>query len=107
MRKSPPKKRLKTRGLAFWKIVTDEFTLTDGDCELLLVACELLDRAQQCRELLEKDGLTIVDRFNQTKSHPALEGERQSLLAFIKVRRELGLDVAPEESRGPLPRGYS
>jgi len=52
------------------------------------------------------EGLTVKDRFGQTKGHPAVEIERQSLLAFVRIRRELGLNVEPPDSRPPLPRGY-
>ena len=62
--------------------------------------------AQEARKLIEQEGLTFKDRFGQTKSYPAVEVERQSLLAFVRIRRELGLDVEPPDSRPPLPRGY-
>lgn len=104
--KSKVPKHLEKRGRAFWVLVCDEFALEASDLPLLLACCELLDRADEARQKVLNEGLTIVDRFGQTKTHPAVEIERQSLLAFVRIRRELGLDVEPPDSRPPLPRGY-
>ena len=104
--KQPPRK-LKERGKRFWKLVMVEFELSDSDQVVLVSACEMLDRAEAARKLIEKDGMTIKDRFGQTKPHPCVEVERQSHLAFVRIRRELGLDVEPPDSRpATYPRGY-
>lgn len=104
--KSPPK-QLKTRGAKYWRTVMSEFELSDSDQALLLAACQQLDRAEAARKEVESAGLTFVDRFGQTKGHPAIDIERQSLLAFVRIRRELGLDVEPPDTRpATYPRGY-
>ena len=83
-----------------------EFDLHETDQTLLVSCCEMLDRAETARILIEAEGLTFRDRFGQAKSHPAVEIERASHLTFIRLRREIGLDVEPPDSRPPLPRGY-
>ena len=93
-RKTPPTK-LKAAGKAYWRLVHAGFELDDTDETLLVLASEMLDRADGARQAIEKDGLTMTDRFDQVKPHPLIEVERQSLLAFVRIRRELGLDVDP------------
>lgn len=93
-------------GVAYWKAVCTEFDLGDDDKTLLESACIMLDRAAAARAIIDKDGVIIEDRFEQKKPHPAIDIERQSQLAFVRIRRELGLDIEPPDSRPPLPRGY-
>ncbi len=99
-------KHLADRGKAFWLDVAGVYALEDSDVPLLTACGEMLDRAQAAKEQIAKEGQTMVDRFGQVKAHPAIEIERASLLAFIRIRRELGLDAAPPDSRPPLPKGY-
>lgn len=103
--KRPPK-HLAERGRTFWAHVASAFALEDSDLPLLTAAAEMLDRAEQAKHKLAAEGMTAVDRFGQTKPHPAVEIERASLLAFVRIRRELGLDAGPADSRPPLPKGY-
>ena len=83
-----------------------EFDIADHDEPLLVACCEMLDRAEEARKKVEKEGLTVIDRFNQPKPHPAVDIECQSLLSFVRIRRELGIDAEPPDSRPLLPRGY-
>jgi hypothetical protein len=65
--------------------------------ETLRLALEALDRTEQARaELARNGGPFYVDRFGQPKTHPAAALERDSRLAALRAFRELGL--APEES---------
>ena len=91
-RPAPPK-RLRKRGRDYWRIVLDLYDLDEADQALLLAACEMLDRADSAREQVDKEGQTQVDRFGQVKPHPCIDIERQALMAFVRVRRELALDV--------------
>jgi phage terminase small subunit len=108
MTKKPKKPaHLARRGGAFWSQIVDAYDLEQHDMPLLVGACELLDRAEAARKQIDTDGLTITDRFGQMKPHPCIDTERQSLLAYIRLRRELGIDVEPPaDSRPPLLRGY-
>jgi len=69
---------------------------------LLLLAAQVWDRGQQVRAILEKVGITCLDRYGATKTHPAVAVERDSQLQFARLLRELQLDVSvPEETRSP------
>lgn len=106
MRQQNPPDHLGEAGNAYWHLVAAEYALGDDDLTLLSSACEMLDRAESARQTITSGGLIVVDRFGQSKPHPAVDIERQSRLAFVRIRRELALDVEPPASRGPLPRGY-
>ena len=69
---------------------------------LLAAACRELDRAEEARLLIRKDGGVLVkDRFKQPREHPARKVEREARITFARLVRELGLDVA--ESTAPRP----
>jgi phage terminase small subunit len=69
---------------------------------LLTKACEAWDRSERAREALAKYGMTYEDRFGAPRSRPEVAIERDSRLAFARLVRELGLDVAlPSDTRPP------
>jgi P27 family predicted phage terminase small subunit len=88
---------------AFFDYVIYEYDGFDQHhIELLTLACEAWDRAVQARELIEKDGLTFVDRHGAIKPHAAVAIEKDSRTAFARIIREIGLDVAaPNDTRPP------
>ena len=100
----PPKNLGKT-GRNYWKTVATEFQVPEDRADLLAAACVQLDRAAQAREAIARDGLTVRDKYDQVKIHPAVECERQAHLAFLRLQRELGLDVDVPETRGPRRPG--
>ena len=64
--------------------------------------CHTLDRILECREVIKKDGLFVKDRFGISKPHPAIDVERQQKILFIRILRELNLDLTTvKELRGP------
>jgi hypothetical protein len=85
-----------------------EYFLQDYHVRLLVAAGRLWDRAAECAVILEQEGPVIRDRFSQQKAHPGVEIERQSLIGFSKLLREVGLDIdRPEDPRPPTrPGGY-
>lgn len=89
-----PPKRLKAAGRKFWTAVHLDFVLESHQEPLLVAACVQLDRASQAAR-----------RYRLAKSERAKEralaGERAAQRAFLMARRELGLDSAPREQRGP------
>jgi P27 family predicted phage terminase small subunit len=101
MRTQPAPRHLSSRAKAFWRTVLDGHILEPFQLELLRRACEQLDRADQARAVLEREGLTTLDRFGQPKEHPAVAIERQAHLAIARLLRELNLDVSPPDSRPP------
>jgi P27 family predicted phage terminase small subunit len=103
--KNTPPRHLQPTTKRWWRSVVDEWVLNEHHVRILSLACEAWDRGQQAREILEREGLTYVDRFGQPTARPEVAIERDSRLAFARLVRELDLDseVTPE-SRLPSLR---
>jgi phage terminase small subunit len=99
--KSPP--GLQPSTAAWFRAVCRDFVLEDHHVRLLTFACRAWDRAEQAREALAVDGLTVKDRYGCIKSHPLIAVERDCRTQFARMVRELDLDTeAPRSERvGP------
>src|SRR5690348_11282125 len=102
----PPPGHLKTAGREHWQSVLAMFTFSEHDLPMLQSACEQLDRAAEARAIIDRDGVTIKDRFGVTKEHPAVAIERNAHLAFVRIERELALQTPAPDTRSPLGRNY-
>ena len=72
------------------------------DFQRLDLGCHTLDRIHECRDVIKKEGLFLDDRFGISKLHPAVEVERQQKILFLRILRELNLDLTTvKELRGP------
>ena len=79
----------------------EEYSINDiAGLRILRVSLEAFDRAQACRKAIDRDGLTILDKFNQTKPHPLLSTERDSRAAFLAGLKALNLDLEPIKTVG-------
>lgn len=96
-----PPDHLTERAQKLWADTVDAFSLASHQLELLRRLCEASDRADEARELLAADGLTVVDRYGQVKPHPAVNIERDARLAEARLIRELALE--PGEPETPRP----
>ncbi|RWE46903.1 MAG: hypothetical protein EOS79_11035 [Mesorhizobium sp.] len=87
--------------------ILEDFDLERHHFEILCRTAEAMDRADAARDLVTKDGLTVVDRYGTPKAHPAVAIERDARTAVLRGLRELGLDVdASEAPRAPRTRDY-
>lgn len=86
----------------FYEKVIQDYELEDHHRELLRQAACCLDRIEQARAQIDKDGLYLPDRYGGTKPHPAAKDERDHRLLFSKLLRELNLDSdSVSETRPP------
>lgn len=96
---------LKAPGKQFWRKVLSEYQLEEShDLERLAQACGCLDQISECEKIVEAEGRFILDRFQQTKEHPASKAVRDNKILFCRILRELALDIAVPDSR--IPRQY-
>lgn len=81
--------------------VVKAYELDETHLEILRMAAELRDRAENARQLVETDGAILTDRFGQQREHPAAKLERDSKIAFARMMRELGLSHEDAEPDRP------
>ena len=94
-------KHLRKDTRTWWRSVVREWELQDHEQMLLTSAAETWDRIQECREVLDEEGVTYTDRFGQPKPRPEVSMERLQKLAFAKLIKALDLvDAEPP----PAPR---
>ncbi|MDQ2086489.1 P27 family phage terminase small subunit [Herbivorax sp. ANBcel31] len=90
----------------FYRSVLADFNLESHHLILLTKACENLDRAEQARLEVEKDGLTTVDRYGSKKPHPCVKIEIDCKNSARLLLRELGLDLEPAGDINRPPGRY-
>lgn len=101
-----PPGHLSKEARKFWKDLLAEYGIDDvAGLKILRVALESFDRAQSAREAIYRDGMTVIDKAGQVKSHPLLPVERDSRAAFLSGLKALNLDVFPLQSRPGRPNG--
>jgi P27 family predicted phage terminase small subunit len=99
----PPPEHLKERSAEFWRTIVENYDLRPADLERLRQSCESIDIIDAAREQLDRDGLTLEDRFGQTRQHPLVNVERDARAELRRSLRELDLDadvVAPTRLPG-------
>ena len=90
--KSPkPPASLGVHGRRLWRHVVSGWDLDGVELEVLRQACAALDRAEQARRVLDREGLTIAAGRGSIKTHPAAGVERDARIAFARLLREIGL----------------
>lgn len=97
--KAPPAPRhLQQVERRLWREITGAFQFDDpASLALLRSALEAHQRARHCRISIDKQGMTIKDRFGQLRPHPLLAAERDARAAFLSAMRALNLDLGIDE----------
>ena len=86
----------------WWRQITKTYELEGHHLRLLQLACEAWDRVAAARAVLSEEGMVYHDRFGAPRARPECAIERNSMIAFARLLRELDLDVAPPAS-APRP----
>jgi hypothetical protein len=77
-----------------------EYDIRDsGGLELLCLACEAIDRAQECRDAIARDGAVLQGRTG-AKEHPLLRAEMAAMAFCARCLQRLGLNLEPVRSHG-------
>src|SRR5258708_13595311 len=95
---TPAPKHLQLTERRLWNAIGKEHQF-EGEAAfaLLRATLESHQRARVCREAIESEGATYLDRFDQPKPHPLLASERDARSAFIAGMRALNLDTQENE----------
>lgn len=97
-----PKELRTPAGRNFWKKVLKEYELTEThDLERLSMAAKCLDDISEAEERVRKDGMFVKNRYGSTIEHPGMKTIKDCRLLFVKIIRELALDISAPESRPP------
>ncbi|GAI99483.1 unnamed protein product [marine sediment metagenome] len=97
--------QLSKRSKKFFIKIFNAYELESHHLELLAQAAECLDRIDDSRLRIKKDGAYILDRFKNLKPHPGLKEIAQEKITFARLIRELNLDVEPGTGELGRPPG--
>ena len=82
------------------KLVQDYQIDDPGGLLILLTMFEAFDRMRAAQKIIADEGETVKDRFEQTRTHPAIAIERDSRAAFYAGLKALNLDLEPLKAIG-------
>lgn len=91
----------------FYKRVISDYDLENHHLKILLLACECLDRINEAKEVIDKDGIIYYDSRGNPREHPAIKIESNNKVIFARLMRELCLDIEPPKEVGRPPRLYN
>jgi P27 family predicted phage terminase small subunit len=104
MKKPAAPKGLSDEARKLWRSICSDFEMDASGLALLAEACYSLDRLRQAQALIRNEGITVQDRFQQPKQHPATLIERDARNQFVKCLKALNLDVEAGQVGAPLAR---
>ena len=92
-------KARKARGLSassssLWTAIVGDFEFSDAELAILQVALEARDQYLSAKGEIDRDGLTILDRFGTPVRHPAISIESRSRDAFLAGMKALRLNTS-------------
>lgn len=104
---APPRK-LGPHGAALWRSINSAYRIEDaGGVELLCLAAQALDRAEECSEQIAKDGAVFHLATGALKEHPLCKIELANRSFVARSLQRLGLDVEPIRPTGRPPGSWS
>jgi P27 family predicted phage terminase small subunit len=106
MKKNEPPGHLSKEARKLWRELAEEWRIDDrAGTAILDKIGEAYDRANGARRQIDKEGLTITDRFGVEKSHPLLACERDARAQFLAGLKMLNLDLEPLRDGPGRPGG--
>ncbi len=100
-----PPKHLSKEAKRLWDEINREWELDSAGLLILQAGLEAYDRMEQARRLIEKQGLTVVDKYGQVKMNPLVQVERDSRGLLLRCFKALNLDIEPLHDRPGRPGG--
>jgi phage terminase small subunit len=100
---------LSDKSKRLYRTIADDYDLIrEAHClELLRMALEQMDRAEQARQQIAKDGAYSTNRHGEVRPHPGIGVEKDATTLAARMFRELALDPAPpieDDARPPRLR---
>jgi hypothetical protein len=95
-----PPRPLGRHGTELWQRITTEFVIEDASgIELLTLACEALDRAQNCSEQIAETG-ELLKVKNGFRENPLCKVELANRAFITRTLARLGLEHEPQKAIG-------
>jgi phage terminase small subunit len=91
-----PPAHLSDASADLWRLIVAGWELDPAQLELLTLACEARDQAEQARVELERAGSLFTVGHKGEKAHPAVLVHRDASLRFARLVRQL--DLKPESA---------
>jgi hypothetical protein len=86
--------------------IRQDFEIDDpGGLHLLASFAAALSTELSCQKQIKKEGQTVLDRFNQAKSHPLFSVLRDARSQKLAALKQLNLDIEPLEPKPGRPAG--
>jgi hypothetical protein len=90
-----PPRLLGDPGLALWRSIVAEYDVSDAaGREILCQACAALDRAEACREIIDRAG-ELVETDKGPRENPLCKVELGNRAFVVRTLAKLGLDLEP------------
>lgn len=97
-----PSAILGERGRDLWGRVLADYELAAAELAVLEAACAAYDRLHEAQATLNRDGLTVLDRYDVPKAHPMTAIVRDATTLLARCLRQLDVDLDDEMPR-PAP----
>jgi hypothetical protein len=95
-----PSRPLGKHGQALWLSITSEYGIEDsGGVEMLTLACQALDRAEELGAAIKRDGC-VTRTKGIIREHPAIKAELANRSFVVRTLQRLGLDMEALKSVG-------
>lgn len=92
--KLKPPAHLSDEAKKLWKSTVENYAIDEQAAMVLQAGLEALDRREQARVAIAKDGAVMLDRWQQAKPSPWVAIERDSAATLCRCFRLLGFDLA-------------
>lgn len=103
--KPTPPRGLSATAKRVWLAVCEEFDLDAASVDLLTAYAEACARREQARAVLQKEGITFIDKHEQPRAHPCIAIERDAANTQARLARLLGIHKLTETK--PTSPGFS
>jgi hypothetical protein len=101
-----PPADLSVESADWFRRIVREYGIADESGLLILAqGMRAYDRSNEARGILKKEGLTVTDRYGQTRPHPAASVETASTRNFLACMKALNLELEPVRPGPGRPPG--
>ncbi len=100
-------RNLSDAGRSLWDRITSDYDIQDsGGLEMLGQACAALDRAEECRAIVDEEGILISGKGGVVRENPAAKLELANRAFVVRTLSRLGLDVEAIKAVGRPSKRY-